>query len=360
MTGAIITRVTSGTEHGKRCTQVKIMKRFDRNIRIWLVGVAVAGALAGQSLDARAEDIAPPTIGTTLVFECGGGTDPAMPLTLTVKSVEGEVVTLEFSTESEAGLMVMPLATLYLGFTTEKTDGNYFRKREIESGTLTFERLEVGQRVKAWVRQIDSRLGSNRWRWTAEIKEKIRVEVGNLGPLEVYVIEQELYSSEWNYGATLTMYYSPETKTLVYWHESDTNNRVEECRLISLASPSAQDGIPEGSRWTASGKSRDGSRILATATRRGDTLKVVFDVDHRAGTTSDLHFPDHYTQSCTISVADPVFECWISGKHDRTLGAKVFGTFPRLQFSFRLAILYASDPNFSIPGDIVLDFRPEP
>jgi hypothetical protein len=356
MTGAIITRVTSGTEHGKRCTQVKIMKRFDRNIRIWLVGVAVAGALAGQSLDARAEDIAPPTIGTTLVFECGGGTDPAMPLTLTVKSVEGEVVTLEFSTESEAGLMVMPLATLYLGFTTEKTYGNNFRKRKIESGTLTFERLEVGQRVKAWVRQIDSRLGSNRWRWTAEIKEKIRVEVGNLGPLEVYVIEQELYSSEWNYGATLTMYYSPETKTPVYWHESDTNNRVEECRLISLASPSAQDGIPEGSRWTASGESRDGSRILATATRRGDTLKVVFDVDHRAGTRSDPHFSDHYTQSCTISVADPVFECWIPGRYDITISAKVFGTFPRLQFSFQ----QANQSFFLIPGDIVLDFRPEP
>ena len=358
MTGAIITRVTSGTEHGKRCTQVKIMKRFDRNIRIWLVGVAVAGALAGQSLDARAEDIAPPTIGTTLVFECGGGTDPAMPLTLTVESVEGEVVTLEFSTESEAGLMVMPLATLYLGFTTEKTYGNYFRKRKIESGTLTFERLEVGQRVKAWVRQIDSRWGSNRWRWTAEIKEKIRVEVGNLGPLEVYVIEQELYSSEWNYGATLTMYYSPETKMPVYWHESDTNNRVEECRLISLASPSAQDGIPESSRWTASGKSRDGSRILATATRRGDTLKVVFDVDHRDNPMPrpGVQYTDHYTQSCTVSVADPVFECWISYRRGYKLGAEVFGTFPRLTFQ----IQSNAKNSHWYPGDVVLDFRPEP
>lgn len=356
MTGAIITRVTSGTEHGKRCTQVKIMKRFDRNIRIWLVGVAVAGALAGQSLDARAEDIAPPTIGTTLVFECGGGTDPAMPLTLTVKSVEGEVVTLEFSTESEAGLMVMPLATLYLGFTTEKTYGNNFRKRKIEGGTLTFERLEVGERVKAWVRQFDSRLGRNRWQWTAEIKEKIRVEVGNLGPLDVYVIEQELFSSEWNYGATLTMYYSPEVHHIVYWHESDTNNRVEECRLISLASPSAQDGIPEGSRWTASGQSREGTLIAATLTRRGDTLIVVFDVDHRGNGQYGANFTSHYTQRCTASVPDPTFECWISGSPNDTgtPGAKVYGTFPRLTFQVETV---GQTPQ---PADTVINFRPTP
>jgi len=239
MTGPSITPVTPGAKQDKqRPIQVKTMTRFDTKIGSWLIGaavvVAIGGTLALQSPAARADHTGSPAIGATLVFECGGGSDPAMPLTITVKSVENEVATLEFSSENEAGLMVMPLSTLYLGFTTEKTTGDHLRKRKIESGTLTFERLEVGERVKAWVRQFDSRWGKNRWRWTAEIKDKIRIEVGNLGPLDVYVIEQELYSSEWEYGATLTIHYSPETNTSVYWHESDTNNREEECRLVSL------------------------------------------------------------------------------------------------------------------------------
>jgi hypothetical protein len=124
-----------------------------------------------------------------------------------------------------------------------------------------------------------------------------------------------------------------------------------------VVSSSTDDAVPEGSRWTASGESRDGSKILAIATRRDDTLTLVFDVDHWNSTVSSQHFSDHYTQSCTISVADPVFECWISGLYDITLGAKVFGTFPRLQFSFRQAI--ADGAAFLIPADIMLDFRPE-
>ncbi len=210
------------------------MTRFDTKIGIWLVGVAVAGALAGQSPDARADDIAPPAFGSPSVYECRGKSELTELRTFTVKSVENHVATIEWASESDAGLMMMPLSTWYLGFSTEKTYGNHFRKRKIESGTLSFEKLEVGERVKAWVRQFDSRWGKNRWRWTAEIKERLRVEVEVLGPLDVYVIEQELYSSEWNYGATLTMHYSPEVHHIVYWHESDTNKREEECRLVSV------------------------------------------------------------------------------------------------------------------------------
>ncbi len=95
---------------------------------------------------------------------------------------------------------------------------------------------------------------------------------------------------------------------------------------VAVVSPSAQDGIPEGSRWTASGKSRDGSKIVATATRRGDTLNVVFEVDLRAGVPLGLKYPDRYSQSCTVSVADPVFKCWIFGRNYVAFGAKVFGS----------------------------------
>ena len=211
--------------------------RFDTKIWSWLIGVAVVvaigGTLSGQSSDARAGDIQAPAIGATFIFECSGS-EPAKFVTYTVKSVDNDVATIEWASESDAGLIMMPLSTWYLGFTTEKTYGNHFRNRKIESGTLSFEKLEVGERVKAWVRQFDSRWGKNRWRWTAEIKERLRVEVEVLGPLDVYVIEQELYSSEWNFGATLTIHYSPEVHHIVYWHESDTNKREEECRLVSV------------------------------------------------------------------------------------------------------------------------------
>ena len=121
--------------------------------------------------------------------------------------------------------------------------------------------------------------------------------------------------------------------------------------------PSAQDGIPEGSRWTASGESRNGSRILATATRRGETLKMVFDVDLRDVDMFGGQFVSHYTQSCTVSVADPVIECWPPRGPGWSPRAKVFGSFPRLTFQSHYA-----RPNGSqwLPGDIVLDFRPAP
>jgi len=129
---------------------------------------------------------------------------------------------------------------------------------------------------------------------------------------------------------------------------------------VAVASPSAQDGIPDDSRWTASGKSRDGSRILATATRRGDTLKMVFDVDHRDVALSQSYdFFDQYNQSCAASLGDPVFDCWITGVGAYKLSAKVFGTFPRLLFSFRKPAT-GGPYNYTAPGDIVLDFRPEP
>jgi hypothetical protein len=94
---------------------------------------------------------------------------------------------------------------------------------------------------------------------------------------------------------------------------------------------------------------------LATATRRGDTLTLVFDVDHR---DSGLPYKmiDRYSDSCTVLVSDPVIECWMRNGPGQTLGAKVFGTFPQLTYQMR----DFGHSNFTLPGDIVLDFRPEP
>jgi len=120
--------------------------------------------------------------------------------------------------------------------------------------------------------------------------------------------------------------------------------------------PSAQDGIPDHSRWTASGKSHLGSRISATATRRGDTLKMVFDVDHRDVNMFGAQYVPNYTQSCTVSVADPVIECWAPSGPGWATKAKVFGTFPRLTFQSLPAEINSQWHS----GDIVLDFRPAP
>jgi DNA-binding SARP family transcriptional activator/peptidoglycan hydrolase-like protein with peptidoglycan-binding domain len=120
---------------------------------------------------------------------------------------------------------------------------------------------------------------------------------------------------------------------------------------VAVASLPALDTIPDGSRWAASGKSNNGSKILATATRRGDALKLVFDVDHRNAVTFGLQWPDRYTQSCTVLASDPIIECWIPGSPSSWGGAIVFGTFPQLTVQYTSSIL---------TGDTVLDFRPEP
>ena len=124
---------------------------------------------------------------------------------------------------------------------------------------------------------------------------------------------------------------------------------------VAVASPSAQDGIPDDSRWIASGKSRSSIKIMATATRRGDTLKLVFDVDHRVSVLPSQVL-DRYSDSCTVLVSDPVIKCWIRNRLAKTPGAKVFGTFPRLTYEM-WAFGYN---NHTLPGSIVMDFRPEP
>ncbi len=125
---------------------------------------------------------------------------------------------------------------------------------------------------------------------------------------------------------------------------------------VTLASLPTGDGIPQGSRWTASGKSREGSRVFATATRQGDALEIVFDVNHKGVSYFGPPHADRYSQSCTVPLSAPVIECWIAERRQLSFGAKVFGTFPRLTYEMQLALGWKSGP---LPGDIVLEFLPE-
>ncbi len=103
----------------------------------------------------------------------------------------------------------------------------------IEQGTLTFDRLEVGRKVKAWVRQYDTRWGQNRWLWKAEILEKKTIENAVFGQMEVFVIKQEMYTDEWAYGSDLVTYYAPKIGFIVFWRYTDSNKFKEECHLVS-------------------------------------------------------------------------------------------------------------------------------
>ncbi|MFQ5566438.1 MAG: hypothetical protein ACE5EU_08760, partial [Paracoccaceae bacterium] len=125
---------------------------------------------------------------------------------------------------------------------------------------------------------------------------------------------------------------------------------------VAVASSSTQDGIPDDGRWTASGEASNGSRILATATRRGDTLRMVFELDHRNAASSTLSGTDRYTQSCTVAVSDAAIECWIPGLGVVWPGAKVFGAFPRLAYRM---VWHNGYPNPTPRGDIVLEFHSE-
>jgi hypothetical protein len=130
---------------------------------------------------------------------------------------------------------------------------------------------------------------------------------------------------------------------------------IQPASEIAEVSASTRAGLAEGETWTASGEA-DGSKVVATVTRRDDTLELSFDVDHRDAVTNGQQFPKHYVHVCSVPASDPVIECWMSGRHNSKAGAKVFGTFPRLAYRMQWPNGYAY---YTLPGDIVLDFRPE-
>lgn len=123
---------------------------------------------------------------------------------------------------------------------------------------------------------------------------------------------------------------------------------------VAPAPPPAPDGIPDGGHWTAAVKSVDGTRIIATATRQGDSLKFAFDVDHRDAGTFGSQWPHRYTLRCTAIASRPVIECLLPDTPFSILGGRVFGTFPRLTYEF----MPKRSPTMPLPNDIVMEFRP--
>ena len=147
--------------------------------------------------------------------------------------IEDGAVVIAFEEDGKTRIKHYPVSTWPLVFFTKEKSPNRTRHRKVDSGSLSFAQLAVGEKVKAWVRQFDTKWGRNRWKWSAEIKDQITVETESFGPLQVFVIEQKAHSPEWGYAMTIVNHYTPKLNMITYWQERDSNERVEECRLVS-------------------------------------------------------------------------------------------------------------------------------
>lgn len=208
------------------------MKWISLRIGTLLVALAV-GALSGTLQAARAEVVPTPELGVTWEFECDIAGKQQIRLTAFTKAIEDGALVIAFEEDGKTRIKHYPVSTWPLGFHTKGKWPNRTRHREVDSGSLSFAQLAVGEKVKAWVRQFDTKWGRNRWKWSAEIKDQITVETESFGPLQVFVIEQKAHSLEWGYAMTIVNHYSPKLNMITYWQERDSNERVEECRLVS-------------------------------------------------------------------------------------------------------------------------------
>jgi hypothetical protein len=182
---------------------------------------------------ARAEVAPPPELRVTWEFECHASDKGTARFVITGKAIEDGTMVIAWEKHGKSSTKYIPLSTWPLGFFSREEAPDHTSHRIIDWGSLAFKKLAVGEKVKAWVRQFDTRWGRNRWKWKAEIKDKTAVETQGFGTLEVYVIVESIYSPEWSYGATIVNHYSPKMNMITYWKEHDSNERVEECRLVS-------------------------------------------------------------------------------------------------------------------------------
>ena len=209
------------------------MKWISLRIGTLLVALAI-GVLSGTPQAAHAEVVPTPELRVTWEFECDIAGKRQIRLTAFTKAIEDGALVIAFEEDGKTRIKHYPVSTWPLGFHTKGKWPNRTRHREVDSGSLSFAQLAVGEKVKAWVRQFDTKWGRNRWKWSAEIKDQITVETESFGPLQVFVIEQKVNSLKWGYATTIVTHYSPKMNMITYWMEHDSNDRRSECRLVSL------------------------------------------------------------------------------------------------------------------------------
>ena len=207
-------------------------------LRRALAGLLAAGALSllsGPPLSgaASAEVAPPPELRVTWEYSCQSTDKGPSRFVLTGSAIEdGEVV---FASEwhGKSATRHLPLSAWPLAYFSRVEAPGFTRLRAIDWGTLAFGKLAVGETATAWVRQFHTRWGRNRWKWTAEIVEVTDEETEGFGTLQVYVIEARVHSAELRYGWTLVNHYAPELNMITYIKHHDSDDRVEECHLVS-------------------------------------------------------------------------------------------------------------------------------
>lgn len=198
------------------------------------VGLLLAGPLSLLSGGAaRAEVAPPPQLRVTWEFDCHASDRGTNRVVLTGSTIEDG--TIVFATERYGKPLTkyMPLSAWPIFYFSRDESPDYRRQRVVDWGALAFDTLAVGETAAAWVRQLDTRWGRSRWKWTAEIVDKTVVETEAFGALEVYVIETRVSTPGWSLGTTIVNHYAPEMNMITYIKEHDSEDRIEECRLVA-------------------------------------------------------------------------------------------------------------------------------
>ena len=182
-----------GRDHDGR-TEAKAEMAAHMDIGKRLVGILAVAAVLGWSQHAQGNMA--PELGVTWTFDCGPDSPWNDRYTFTPKAVEDDVLLMEWTAGNQTGSWSAPVSARLTGFRTKKVLGDKSTRQVIEQGSLSFERLEVGEEVKAWVRQFDTQWGRNRWQWTVKITDRIAVKTAAFGTLDVLVIEKNRYSRE--------------------------------------------------------------------------------------------------------------------------------------------------------------------
>ncbi len=191
----------------------------------------------GFSAAAAAGPVTLPEFGRSFEFTCGGKgwSENHLALIATLKSIDGDIARIELSEDGRPFTWLVPTANWVLAFFTKESKGKRTVERFIDWGSLSFAELAVGEKVSAWVRQSDSRYGRSRWKWSAKIIDKTTARTPEIGALEVFVIEEDKFSAEWDQSNKTIIHYSPTIGFITYWKEVHSNGQEMECRMTTPA-----------------------------------------------------------------------------------------------------------------------------
>ncbi len=198
-----------------------------------VLATAIASAIpAAQGVAMTAVPLKEPELGITWNFDCHESGQP-VGYRLTPRSKDDDRLIVDVASPNGLKTYTMPAATWFFKFFDEESSSQGVRTRTIETGSLTFNSLKVGERVSARVRQLEPEGDANRWDWHLEITGMKSVDLGELGFVDVFVFEQKAFSEELGHTFSMILHYSPRLNFMTYWRESGSDGWLEECHLAT-------------------------------------------------------------------------------------------------------------------------------